>query len=123
MQPPAAETAQQELTKECPPEWQKPTRPDPADGGFSACALAFSTLLSSQGPDAHHHQANQPDTGATLLTYLQDPGPSNQPVFPGFSDSGLRPQLADHRHLRRRHPAVRRLVCSYSSALAGLAAP
>jgi hypothetical protein len=26
MQPPAAETAQQELTKECPPEWQKPSR-------------------------------------------------------------------------------------------------
>ena len=32
-------------------------RSDPTDGGFSACALAFSTLLSSQGADAHHRLA------------------------------------------------------------------
>ena len=31
-------------------------RSDPTDGGFSACALAFSTLLSSQGADAHHRR-------------------------------------------------------------------
>ena len=92
MQPPH-QTAWQELTKECPPEWQKPPRQsdlaksvnktpavtgqNPANGGFSACALAFSTLLSSQGADAHRHQANQPDTGATLLTYLHIIGLSN----------------------------------------------
>jgi hypothetical protein len=36
--------------------------------GFCACALAFSTLLSSQGADAHHRRLLT-SSGATLLTY------------------------------------------------------
>ena len=46
------------------------------DGGC-ACALAFSTLLSSQGADAHHHGLS-PVSGATLLTYLQVVGLSTR---------------------------------------------
>src|ERR1700733_13316797 len=47
-------------------------RSDPTDGGFSACALAFSTLLSSQGADAHHR----------LAFALLRGNPSNLPARP-----------------------------------------
>jgi hypothetical protein len=44
------------------------TGTDPFMTGFCACALAFSTLLSSQGADAHHPRL-WTSSGATLLTY------------------------------------------------------
>ena len=81
-------------------------RPDPTDGGFSACALAFSTLLSSQGADAHHRRLLG-SSGATLLTYRPELSLSNQ-----FAGLGVL-----HYSLCNQHTRVRASRCR--DALAG----
>ena len=78
----------------------------PAPDGVCACALAFSTLLSSQGADAHHRRLLG-SSGATLLTYR--PALSLSTQFAGLG--------VVHYSLCNQHTRVRASRCR--DALAG----
>ena len=78
----------------------------PAPDGVCACALAFSTLLSSQGADAHHRRLLD-SSGATLLTYRPELNLSTQ-----FAGLGVL-----HYSLYNQHTRVRASRCR--DALAG----
>src|ERR1700728_3596608 len=69
-------------------------RPDP-DGGC-ACALAFSTLLSSQGADAHHRRSLDLVRG----------NPANLPALPGVVNLLPKTCLAWSRVVHRAYPQL-----------------
>ena len=84
----------------------------PAPDGVCACALAFSTLLSSQGADAHHRRLLG-SSGATLLTYR--PALSLSTQFAGLG--------VVHYSLYNQHTRVRASRCRDALAWGRLAGP
>ena len=69
----------------------------PAPDGVFACALAFSTLLSSQGADAHHQRPLKISSGATLRTYPNNQGLSTKFEEPTYFVTRRAPSIPSHR--------------------------